>query len=295
MAQKKEQAPHHAPTHAAAHTPAEAPKGPWWQNKRAQTAGKILGGLFAAAFIVWLFAFMPFVSTDDARIDANVAKVANQGYSNVITKIYVKEGDVVAAGTLLAELDHSMAEAQLEKATAQANFTALDLKRTEALANQQGISRQQLDKTRQAAIMAQADLKISQLNLDRTYIKSPVSGVVVQKVAQEGNILETNQSAFTVADTEHAWISANIQEKSVGYVKNGQKVFIAIDEGGSLTGKVTDVRRASASVFALIPSDNASGNFTKVEQRIPVKIELDPHPEKSLRVGQSVEIKIKIR
>ncbi len=98
-----------------------------------------------------------------------------------------------------------------------------------------------------------------------------------------------------MADTEHAWVSANILEKAVSDVKIGQKVFITVDEGGKLTGKVMDVRRASTSVFSLIPSDNAAGNFTKVEQRIPVKIELDPHPGVDLRVGQSVEIKIKIR
>ena len=143
--------------------------------------------------------------------------------------------------------------------------------------------------------MAQADLKIAQIAVDRTYIKSPVSGIVVQKSAQEGNILETNQAAFTVADVEHAWVSANIQEKSVNAVKQGQKVFITVDEGGKLTGKVADVRRAAASLFSLIPSDSGAGNFTKVEQRIPVKIELDPHPGEDLRVGQSVEIKIKVR
>jgi membrane fusion protein (multidrug efflux system) len=244
---------------------------------------------------MWFFAYMPFVATDDARIDTNVVKVANQGTGNVVIKIYVKEGDVVAAGTLLAELDHKMAEAMLEKSTAQANFAAVDLKRTEAMASQQGISRQQLDKTRQTSLMAQADLKIAQIALDRTYIKSPAAGVLVQKTAQEGNILEMNQTAFTVADIDHAWVSANIQEKAVRHVKEGQKVFITVDEGGKLTGKVADVRKAAASVFALIPSDSAAGNFTKVEQRIPVKIELDPHPGKALRVGQSVEIKIKVR
>ena len=101
--------------------------------------------------------------------------------------------------------------------------------------------------------------------------------------------------AFTITDIDKAWISANIQEKSVGDIKPGQKVFITIDEGGKLTGKVTEVRKSAASVFALIPSDNASGNFVKMEQRIPIRIELDPHPNTTLRVGASVGIKIKIK
>ncbi|MGD0566235.1 MAG: hypothetical protein ABSA34_02750 [Candidatus Goldiibacteriota bacterium] len=98
MAEKKE---HHAQheTHAhAAHTPhagsaASESKGAWYQNKGAQTAGKIIGGLFVAALIGWLIFFMPYVSTDDATIDADVVKVSNQGMSNQIMKIYVKEGD----------------------------------------------------------------------------------------------------------------------------------------------------------------------------------------------------------
>jgi len=248
-----------------------------------------------AALIGWLIFFMPYVSTDDATIDADVVKVSNQGMSNQIMKIYVKEGDRIKKGDMLVELDHSMAENQLEKAEAQANFTSLDLKRTEALASQQGISRQQLDKTRQAAQIAEADRKIAQLNLDRTYIKSPVDGTVIQKTAVEGNMLETNQTAIIVACTESAWVTANVEEKEVADIKIGQKVFISIDEGGNLTGKIVDVRQAAASVFALIPSDNASGNFVKVAQRIPLKIALDPHPGKDLRIGQSVVIKVKVR
>jgi RND family efflux transporter MFP subunit len=297
MAEKKEQHAHHTVHGHAPHaeTTASESKAAWYQNKGAQAAGKIIGGLFVAAFIGWLIFFMPFVSTDDATIDADVVKVANQGVSCQIIKISVKEGDRVKKGDLLVELDHSMAADQLEKATADANFNDLDLKRNEALASQQGISRQLLDQKRQAAIKSQADLKIAQLNLDRTYIKSPVDGTVIQKTAVEGNMLETNSTAIIIASTETAWVTANVQEKSVSLVKLGQKVYISIDEGGSLTGKVVDVRSAAAAVFALIPSDNASGNFVKVEQRIPVKVELDPHPGKELRIGQSVVIKIKVR
>jgi membrane fusion protein (multidrug efflux system) len=284
----------HQPVHPATH-PVAAPRGPWYKNKRARTAGTIIGALFIVGFIFWLFAFMPFVSTDDARIDADMAKVANLGASGQIIKIYVKEGDKVTTGEVLAELDHTTAEAQLEKTTALASFAETDLKRTRAIASQQGLSQQQLDRSQQMASVTQADLRINQIALERTFIRSPVNGIVIQKNAEIGNILEANQTAFTVADTENSWVSANVLEKSVGDVKVGQDVLVSIDEGGALKGKVVDVRRAAASVFALIPSDNAAGNFTKVEQRIPVKIELEAHPNKELRVGQSVVIKIKIR
>jgi membrane fusion protein, multidrug efflux system len=168
-------------------------------------------------------------------------------------------------------------------------------KRNLSLLNNSGISQQQLDGSKSDASSADANLKLAEISLERTYIKSPVDGIVIQKNAENGNILENNQVAFVIADIEHAWVSANINEKKVSLVKIGEKVNVKIDEGGTLTGRVTDVRKAAASVFALIPSDNASGNYIKVEQRIPVKIELDPHTGRDLRVGQSVEIKIKVR
>lgn len=283
---------HQHATHAA--EPA-ATKGPWWKNKMAQLAFKILGSLFAFAFILWVIFYLPYTATDDARVDAHTIKVANLGASGLVMKIYVKEGDKVTAGQVLAELDHATAEANLAKVRAAANFAAMDLKRTRAIASQQGLSQQSVDKSEQLGAITQADQKLAEIALERTYLKSPVDGIIIQKTAEEGNILEGNQSAFMVADTEHAWISAYILEKAVKNVKLGQTVYVSVDEGGKLIGKIADVRRASASVFSLIPSDNAAGNFTKVEQRIPIKIELEPHPGTELRVGQSVEIRIKIR
>ena len=97
------------------------------------------------------------------------------------------------------------------------------------------------------------------------------------------------------ADIDHAWIAANIEETSVADVRVGQPVTVHIDEGGTLSGRVSEVRSATASQFALIQSENPSGNFTKLVQRIPIKVALDPHPDHPLRSGQSVEIKIRVR
>jgi RND family efflux transporter MFP subunit len=266
----------------------------WWKKKSSQTAFKILGAAAAVLFVAWYFLFRPYVSTDDARVDADIIRAANSGASYQIQAVYVAEGDAVKKDEVLVELDHATAQAMLEKSTARANVTALELKRTEAVAASEGTSKQQLDRVRAEYLGAQADLKLAGLALEHTYIKSPVDGVVIQKPADTGNILEANQAAVIIADTEHAWVSANIDEKKVGRVKPGQKVFITVDEGGALTGEVLEVREAAASIFALIPSDNGTGNYTKVAQRIPVKISLDPHPGRRLRIGQSVEIKIRV-
>jgi membrane fusion protein (multidrug efflux system) len=267
----------------------------WWQTPRTKMAAIGIGIFIIIGFLVWLFYFHPYVSTDDARVDADIIRVANQGASQRIDAVNVQEGDRVEKGKLLAELDHRVAEAQLDRARARARLTSLDLNRTESLAAQSGVSRQQLDRIRAEAQTAAADLRLAEIALENTYVKSPVNGVVVQKLAKVGNILETNQAAITVVDIEHAWVSANIEETEVGLVKSGQRVKISVDEGGSLAGKVIEIRKAAAAQFALIPSDNAAGNFTKLVQRIPIKIALDPHPGRVLRVGQSVEIRIRVR
>lgn len=280
------------------YTAEEAPENgaaAWWQSPRTKMAAIGIGIFILIGFNVWLFYFHPYVSTDDARVDADIIRVANQGASQRIDTVNVQEGDRVEKGKLLVELDHRVAEAQLDRARARSRLTSLDLNRAESLAAQSGISRQQLDRIRSEAQTTAADLRLAEIALENNYIKSPVGGVVVQKLAKVGNILETNQAAITVVDIENAWVSANIEETEVGLVKTGQRVKISVDEGGSLTGKVIEIRKAAAAQFALIPSDNAAGNFTKLVQRIPIKIALDPHPGRVLRVGQSVEIRIRVR
>lgn len=274
---------------------ADAANGAWWRTPRARYAGVGLAIASVVGFFIWLFMFHPYVSTDDARIDADIIRIANQGASQRIDKVYVEEGSRVTRGTLVVELDHRTAEAQRDRAAARARLTRADLNRAAALAAQSGMSRQQLDRIRADAQAAEADLRLAGIALENTFLRSPVDGIVVQKLAKQGNILEMNQPAVTVVDIDHAWVSANIEETEVALVKPGQRVSISVDEGGSLAGKVTEVRKAAAAQFALIPSDNAAGNFTKLVQRIPVKIALEPHPGRVMRVGQSVVIKIRVR
>ncbi len=267
----------------------------WWKSRASRISAYVLAGIFLVSLLFWTFFLRPYVSTDDARVAADIIRLANRGVNGQIIKVNVTEGDSVTAGMELAELDHRAAEAQYKKAKARASFASMELQRMESLVSQSGASRQQFDKVRSEALAAEGDLQLAELALEFTTLRSPVNGVVVQKIAQTGNILETNQTAFTVVDVDHAWITANIEETSVALVRAGQSVTIFIDEGGEITGKVLEVRKATAATFALIPSDSSAGNFIKLVQRIPVKIALDPHPKVNLRIGQSVEVKIRVR
>lgn len=268
---------------------------PWWAHERAKRVFKIASVVVVIGFVIWLFLFRPYVSTDDARVAATLVRLAPENTSGKVIRLAVSEGDRVRAGDILLELDHSVAEAHLAKATARASQADRELRRVEQLAAQKGVPPREVDTIRAVAQTADADLQLAQIAYDRTFLKSPTDGVVVQKVVEVGNILEANQTALTIADIDHAWISANIEETAVANVKVGQPVTISIDEGGKLAGKVIEVRAATASQFALIQSENPSGNFTKLVQRIPIKIALDAHPNRPLRAGQSVEIKIRVR
>jgi RND family efflux transporter MFP subunit len=266
----------------------------WWKTKRSQQVGIALGILAVLTFIVWLVAFHPYVSTDDARVSMTLVKVAPVGVSGRIEKVNVTEGSKVKAGDVLVEIDHRVPQANYDKAKSNADLANRELARMQNLTAQGSTTTQALEQARYHAASANVELKLAEVALENTYLKSPFDGIVVQKLAEVGNLLEPSQTAVIVADEDNAWVSANIEETSVGLIKVGQPVHIKIDEGGDLEGKVADVRASVASQFALIPSDSGAGNFTKVVQRVPVKITIDQNKDKTLRAGQSVEIKIKV-
>ncbi|MGA2141953.1 MAG: efflux RND transporter periplasmic adaptor subunit [Brevinematales bacterium] len=267
---------------------------PWWKTRNTKIAGISVLSAFIAGFFIWFSFIRPYISTDDARIDADIINIANNGSSGQILSVNVKEGDFVTNGMTVVELDHQIAQAQYRQAEARCELARANFQRAVILYRKADYTRQQYDQASSDAEAAEAVLKVAEIALERTYIRSITNGCVIMKNALAGNILEANQVAITIADIDHAWVSANIDEKSVALIKPGQSVYITIDEGGTLKGHVSDIRKASESTFSLIPSDNATGNYIKVTQRIPLKIDLESHPGINLKVGESVEIKINV-
>jgi membrane fusion protein (multidrug efflux system) len=203
-------------------------------------------------------------------------------------------GDFVKAGQVLVEIDHRIPEAQYNKAKARYQLARIELDRARGLAEKSISAVRELDNAKANYQMADADFRLADINLQNTYLKAPIDGVVIQKLAQPGNVIDPGQVALVISDVDHAWVEANIEETNISRIKVGQPVSISVDEGGSLNGKVEEITSAAASTFSLIPAENASGNYTKVVQRIPVKIALDPHPGRVLKAGQSVTVKIKV-
>jgi multidrug resistance efflux pump len=143
-----------------------------------------------------------------------------------------------------------------------------------------------------AAEKAASDLLTSKAN-----IKSPIDGEIIQTTAIEGQMASTSTSLAVVADMADAYIAANIKEANINDVKVGQKVDISIDAfpEKTFTGKVENIGRAAESVFSLLPTQNSTGNFTKVTQLIPVKISIDGAGSVDLMPGMNATIKIFIK
>jgi len=268
----------------------------WWQNPKVKWLAYGVIAAILLSFLIWWIFYRSYVSTNDSRIAMNIIRIAPVGVGGTINKVMVEEGDLVKTGQTLVEIDNRNPEAQFLRARSKFELTKIEYNRAKNLAKSNYNSARDLDTAKTNFEIAEAELKLADLSLQNTNLKSPIDGIVIQKIAQVGNIIEPGQVAVMIADVGHSWVSANIEETNVGRIKVGQKVFIKIDEGGSLTGKVEEINAATASQFSLIPAENAAGNFTKIVQKIPVKISIDPLPSgKILRAGQSVSIKILVR
>jgi membrane fusion protein (multidrug efflux system) len=139
---------------------------------------------------------------------------------------------------------------------------------------------------------ARANLEAAQLNLSYTEIVAPVDGVVTHKQVEIGQIVQQGQGLLVVVPLHNVWVTANFKETQLRKMKPGQKVDVHVDTyGKTFPGHVDSIAGATGAVLSLLPPENATGNYVKVVQRIPVKIVLDPiPPDKAiLRPGMNVD------
>ena len=166
-------------------------------------------------------------------------------------------------------------------------------KQSTALVKQEQTRR--LDQTDAGIKLAEAALEIARLNLSYTVIIAPCDGTTGRKDIQEGQLVQPGQTLVDIVDGNDRWVMANYKETQTTHMREGQPVGIEVDAipGVVFKGVVKSISRATGASFSLIPQDNSAGNFVKVEQRIPVRIEFseDNRPEdmERLRAGMNVE------
>ena len=126
-------------------------------------------------------------------------------------------------------------------------------------------------------------------------VRAPFSGVIVARLSHVGGTVAAGQPIYSMVDPNRVWIRANIEETKLARLRAGQEVSVHVDAlGHALNGRVAAITPASAATFSLLPSQNASGNFVKVTQLVPVKILVESAGE-VLPLGTSATVRIKVR
>ena len=142
---------------------------------------------------------------------------------------------------------------------------------------------------------ARAALAAAELNLSYTEIVAPVDGVATHKQVEPGQIVQQGQGLLVVVPLHNVWVTANFKETQLRKMKAGQKAYVHVDTyGKTFSGHLDSIAGATGAVLSLLPPENATGNYVKVVQRIPVKIVLDPIPQEKaiLRQGMNVDATI---
>jgi membrane fusion protein (multidrug efflux system) len=231
---------------------------------------------------------------DLARYKLLVEKqeVSAQIYDQAVAAAKASSASVAAAHANEDAAQQAVSQARSRLIGAEANYQAA------------GTGPQQVSSSRARAQSAVADvqqkralLEQAELNLQYTKIVAPVAGEVNKTVVVGMNV-QPGQQLLTVVPLEEVWITANFKETQLRYMRPGQRVKIHVDSSGrTYKGHVDSIAGATGPLFSLLPPENATGNYVKIVQRIPVKIVLDPgeNRDHQLRPGMNVEPKVYLR
>ena len=273
-----------------------------------------IGGLAGALVLALLVFEVRFAfaheSTDDAFIDAHIsaigARVAGQ-----VTKVLVDDNQAVKQGDVLVEIDPADYEVKLEQARAQllaakavALRAGLDLSRYQKLIRTDDASRQQLDAARADAdsakanaLLQQAAVRQAELDLSYTRVVAPESGRATHRSVEVGDYLKIGQPLLAIVPSR-VYVTANFKETQLTRIRPGQPVKIKVDvyPGRVFRGHVDSIQSGTGAQFSLLPPENATGNYVKVVERIPVKILIDSFEAAApLSPGMSVEPTVAVK
>lgn len=258
----------------------------------------------------------PLVELDPASVDAQMdaaeaalARAVRQVHSS-FTQVDAADAAVAQAQTVLdsargdlarrqkaagagAVSGEEVSHAQEALHNAEASLTLAQARRAEALASVQGAD---VD-TNPAVLAAVADLRRAAIAKSHMHITAPVDGVIAQRTVQLGQQIAAGTPLMSVVPLGNVWIDANFRETQLADLRVGQPVTVTSDAyGGSVTfhGKVVGLAAGSGNAFALLPPQNASGNWIKIVQRVPVRVALDNGElaRNPLRVGLSVKVTV---
>ena len=272
----------------------------------------------------WYLYASRFVSTDNAYTATEVAQVT-PSVSGTVQAVNVVDTQEVKAGDILVVIDEidarlalnqaiadeSQAHAQLAAAQANLKKAKIDLQRRKALIGSGSVSGDELtsaenayesakahiDQANAAIAQAQARAEQARVDLSRTILRAPVDGVISKRTVQVGQKVQAGIPLMAVVPIQDIHVDANFKEGQLTHVRTGQSAEVVSDIHGSSVvyhGIVDGFSGGTGSAFALIPAQNATGNWIKVVQRLPVRIRLDPEELKAnpLQVGLSMTVTV---
>ncbi len=236
-------------------------------------------------------------SRDLERLKPLVAKdeVSQQDYDSALAAAQASHAAVESAEAQLAEAEQGVALAESQLAEAKSRLVEA---RSEAAAartapQQVAVMRAGAQSALAKVEQRKAELEQAELNLNYTVVKAPVKGWVSKKSVQVGQVVAAGQPLLAIVPEEDLWVTANFKETQLKDMRQGQKAEISVDElgGRKFRGHVDSIAAATGEKFSILPPENATGNYVKVIQRVPVKIVFEPgqDPEHLLRPGLSVE------
>ncbi|WP_136475196.1 HlyD family secretion protein [Pseudomonas sp. DG56-2] len=229
------------------------------------------------------------IAAGQAQVAANQATLGRAALDLNRAQALRKPGFVSEERVTTLSAESNVARSQVSKAQAdlqgqrqQINALTAEIKRLDAqIAN------------------ARADLAQAQLNLKRSEIHAPISGMIGQRAARNGQVVQAGAYLLSIVPDEAIWIQANFKETQIGHMQPGQKAELLFDSypDSPIEARVDSLFAASGAQFSLLPPDNATGNFTKVVQRIPVKLTFatDNPLQGRIRPGMSVTATVDIR
>ncbi len=254
---------------------------------------------YANSLVVKYQASFDKAQADLARMKPLVekAEISRQQFDSYVAAAQVAQGDLDAAKQRLAQARQNVTVAKAKLDSKTADVAKARAGQVEANGNLKQVNIDTANAAAAAASVKQAEANLAAAELQLSYatIVAPVDGVVTHKSVEVGEVLQPGQGLLILVPLQDIWVTADFKETQLAKVRPGQKVEVKVDMyGKTFAGHVDSVAGATGSRLSLLPPENATGNFVKVVERIPVKIILDPiPPDKAiLRPGMNVDVTI---
>ena len=203
------------------------------------------------------------------------------------------------AGVGTAEENYRQSLAQIDLTKSQVNESSGRMQDADAAPERIAASESEIGTARAAVAQAEAAVRQAELELSYTKIYAPEDGFVTRKNVQEGQLVQPGTVLMALSQSDEIWIVANFKETQLEQMRVGQQVEVKVDAypNQTFSGRIESFQAGTGSRFSVLPSENASGNFVKVVQRVPVKIVFEEKPEKIhlLVPGMSVQPRVKVR